>query len=161
MRAVALPELLVVLALFTVLANPVEGRPRHVAPHRAHQAPHARRPPHTGARHVFLRHAARQPAAWRSPFVVTPDLIRVHDGDTFYAGRITIRLHGIDTPELGEPKAAEATRRLTALLRAGPVTIAPRAEDVYGRLVADVIVRGQNVADVLRREGFEKPRPRL
>jgi endonuclease YncB( thermonuclease family) len=160
-RAVAIPELLVGLALFAMLANPLEARPRHVAPHRVHGAPHARRPPHTGPRHVFLRHAARQPAAWRSPFVVIPDLIRVHDGDTFYAGRLTIRLHGIDTPELGEPKAAEATRRLAALLRAGPVTIVPRVEDVYGRLVAGVFVRGQNVADVLRREGFEKPRPRL
>lgn len=95
------------------------------------------------------------------PFVVPPDVIRVLDGDTFYAGRVTIRLRGIDTPELGQPKAAEATRRLSALLRAGPVTIVPHVEDVYGRLVANVFVRGQNVADVLRREGFEKPRPRL
>jgi endonuclease YncB( thermonuclease family) len=82
----------------------------------------------------------------------------VHDGDTFHSGRVTIRLHGIDAPELGEPKALEATRRLAGLLRAGPVTIVPHAEDVYGRLVADVFVRGQNVADVLRREGLEKPR---
>ncbi len=89
-----------------------------------------------------------------------PDAIHVHDGDTFYVGAETIRLRGIDTPELGHPKAAEATRRLIALLSSGPVTILPRAEDVYGRTVADVYVAGRDVADILRREGFEKPRPR-
>ncbi len=161
MRPAAISVLTVVLTLVTVLADPVESRPRHVRPHHDHPTLHARRAPHTLARHVRPGHAARRPEAWGPPFTVTPDIIRVHDGDTFYAGPVTIRLHGIDTPELGEPKAAEATRRLVELLRAGPVTIVPRAEDVYGRLVADVFVRGQNVADVLRREGFEKPRPRL
>ena len=106
------------------------------------------------------RRAHRRPPFDRA-FVVPPELIQVHDGDTFHAGWLTIRLHGIDTPELGEPKAADATRRLAELLRAGPVTIVPRAEDVYHRLVADVFVRGENVAEVLRREGFEKPRLRL
>ncbi len=52
-----------------------------------------------------------------------------------------------------------ATNRLVYLLREGPVTIVPRAEDVYGRTVADVFVHGQDVAAELRREGFEKPEP--
>src|SRR5204863_181550 len=64
---------------------------------------------------------------------------------------------GIDTPELGRPGARAAASRLAELLREGPVTIMPRAEDVYGRTVADVYVGGRNVADVLRREGFGKP----
>ena len=89
--------------------------------------------------------------------VVAPGPIRVHDGDTFYAGAETIRLRGIDTPELGEPRSAEARRRLIQILSSGPVTIVPQVEDVYGRTVADVYVRGQNVADILRREGFQKP----
>jgi endonuclease YncB( thermonuclease family) len=100
-----------------------------------------------------------RPPPWGQPHVVPPELIRVHDGDTFWAGRVRVRLHGIDTPEIGEPRAAAATRRLDELLHRGPVTIVPRAEDVYGRLVADVYVGGKNVADVLRREGFDKPRP--
>jgi len=75
-------------------------------------------------------------------------------------GAETIRLRGIDTPELGRPGARAAAIRLAELLRAGPVTIVPRAEDVYGRTVADVYVAGRNVADVLRREGFGKPRGR-
>lgn len=97
---------------------------------------------------------------WYRRHVVPPGAIHVHDGDTFYVGAETIRLRGIDTPELGHPKAAEATRRLIALLSSAPVTIVPRAEDVYGRTVADVYVAGRDVAGILRQEGFEKPRPR-
>ena len=89
---------------------------------------------------------------------VAPQVIHVHDGDTFYVGAETIRLRGIDTPELGQPRAYDATRRLIQLLHAGPVTIVRRAEDVYGRVVADVYVGGRNVADVLRAEGFAKAR---
>lgn len=94
----------------------------------------------------------------RRSFVVSPACVRVHDGDTFYVGPDTIRLRGIDTPELGRPLSAQATWRLTTLLRSGWVTIRPRAEDRYGRTLADVYVNGWNVADVLRREGYSKPR---
>ena len=89
---------------------------------------------------------------------VAPQMIHVHDGDTFYVGPEAIRLRGIDTPELGQPRAYDATRRLIQLLHAGPVTIVRRAEDIYGRVVADVYVGGRNVADVLRAEGFAKAR---
>ena len=89
---------------------------------------------------------------------VAPQMIHVHDGDTFYVGPEAIRLRGIDTPELGQPRAFDATRRLFQLLHAGPVTIVRRAEDIYGRVVADVYVGDRNVADVLRAEGFAKAR---
>jgi endonuclease YncB( thermonuclease family) len=84
-------------------------------------------------------------------------VIRVRDGDTFIAGSETIRLRGIDTPEWGQPKSRAATARLATLLGSGPVTIIPRAQDVYQRTVADVYVGGRNIADMLRQEGFEKP----
>ena len=90
---------------------------------------------------------------------VAPWLIHVHDGDTFYVGRDAFRLRGIDTPELGQPRAREAMGRLIELLRAGPVTIVRRAEDMYGRIVADVYAGGRDVAAVLRAEGYAKPRP--
>ena len=147
--------LVLAFALLVGFASPVESRPH---PHRSLR-PRSTQHRHHGAS-FRIHQGHRAPVEWR-PYVVTPDAVRVHDGDTFHAGRVTIRLHGIDTPELGEPKGAEATRRLAELLHTGPVTIAPRAEDVYGRLVADVFVRGENVAEVLRREGFEKPRLRL
>lgn len=82
--------------------------------------------------------------------------IRVHDGDTFYVGDQKIRLRGVDAPELGQPRADAATRRLSELLAEAPVRIVPRAEDVYGRTVADVYARGRNVATILRREGFDQ-----
>ena len=64
---------------------------------------------------------------------------------------------GIDTPERGQPGARAAARRLASLLGAGPVVIVPVGRDVYGRTVADVYVAGWNVAEILRREGHQKP----
>src|SRR5439155_17771493 len=100
------------------------------------------------------RARARRPARpLGPPHTVAASTIRVHDGDTFYTGVETIRLRGIDTPELGRPGARAAAIRLAELLRAAPVTIVPPAADVYGRTVADVYVAGRNVADLPRREG--------
>ena len=95
----------------------------------------------------------RRVTIWH-PHAVAPAVVRVWDGDTFYAGDETVRLRGIDAPELGQPGAEAAARRLRELLREGTVTIVPRAEDAYGRTVADVYVGGRNVADVLASEGL-------
>jgi len=103
--------------------------------------------------------AGGSPRAFFRTFVVPPLVIRVHDGDTFYVGGETIRLRGIDTPELGEPGADTATWRLRQLLGVSTVTITPRAQDIYCRTIADAYVAGQRVADVLRREGHAKPPP--
>ena len=91
---------------------------------------------------------------------VAPEAIYVHDGDTFYVGGDAFRLRGIDTPELGEPRAEAARQRLRALLRAGPVVIVRRGDDVYGRRVVDVYVAGRSVARILKAEGYAKPQPR-
>jgi endonuclease YncB( thermonuclease family) len=127
-------------------------RTRDAGPPRARTP--RRRPPQR-RRATPRRSAAILPADRQ---VVAPNMIHVHDGDTFYVRAEAIRVRGIDTPELGQPRAYEATRRLIQLLHAGPVTIVRRAEDVYGRIVADVYVGGRNVADVLRAEGYAKPR---
>ncbi len=84
--------------------------------------------------------------------------IRVVDGDTFRYGFQRIRIRGIDTPELSEPGGLDAAKRLEALLTQGSVRMIPRGKDVYDRLVADVFVDGQNVAELLAREGYAKPR---
>lgn len=83
--------------------------------------------------------------------------IQVIDGDTFRYGAQRARLKGIDTPELSEPGGEAARLRLEELLRSGPVRIVPRGRDVYDRLVTDVFVDGQNVAEMLQAEGFAKP----
>lgn len=84
--------------------------------------------------------------------------IRLIDGDTFAYGAERIRIMGINTPEVSESGGFEASQRLDLLLREGPVTIIPQAVDKYGRTVADVFVNNQNVADVLRREGYARSR---
>jgi endonuclease YncB( thermonuclease family) len=78
------------------------------------------------------------------------------DGDTFDSGGVRYRLYGIDTPELGEPLGQQARARLQQLLAMGQVSVIPVAVDVYGRLVAEVMVAGLNVAGVLRAEGYAK-----
>lgn len=81
------------------------------------------------------------------------------DGDTLRMGQERIRLRGIDTPELTEPRGQEARQRLEQLLKEGPIRIVPHGQDVYGRTVADVFVNGRNIAEVLKQEGYEKPQP--
>ncbi len=78
------------------------------------------------------------------------------DGDTIRVGGERIRLRGIDTPELGEPEGLAAKQRLEELLRSGPMEIILHGRDVYDRLIADVFINGQNVAEILKREGFAK-----
>jgi micrococcal nuclease len=59
---------------------------------------------------------------------------------------------------MSELQGPAAKRRLEELLRSGSIRIEPRGRDVYDRLVADVYVNGQNVADTLISEGYEKTR---
>jgi micrococcal nuclease len=82
--------------------------------------------------------------------------MRVVDGDTIRVGSERIRLRGIDTPEMSELEGPAAKRRLEELLRSGSIRIEPRGRDVYNRLLADVFVNEQNVAEILRSEGFSK-----
>mgnify|MGYP001255140905 CR=1 FL=1 len=83
--------------------------------------------------------------------------IHTIDGDTLRIGSERIRLRGIDTPELNEPRGPEARQRLEQLLKEGPIHIVPHGQDVYGRTVADVFVNGENAAEILKMEGFAKP----
>lgn len=83
--------------------------------------------------------------------------IVVLDGDTIRVGSDRVRLRGLDAPELSEPEGQAAKQRLEELLRSGPVRVITRGRDVYDRLVADVFVNGQNVAEILKSEGLAKP----
>jgi len=84
--------------------------------------------------------------------------IVVIDGDTIRIGSDRIRLRGIDTPEMNEPDGQAAKERLEALLRDESPEIVPHGRDVYDRLIADVFVNGHNVAEILKSEGFAKPK---
>lgn len=87
----------------------------------------------------------------------------VIDGDTFwYRGR-KIRIADINAPETSKPgcpaEAAlgeRATRRLAALLNAGPFTLeaADRDTDRYGRALRTVTRDGESLGEVLVAEGL-------
>lgn len=99
--------------------------------------------------------------------------IEVIDGDTIRRDGVTIRIMGLDAPEVRgkcpdeRAKANRATARLRELVEAG-VTITPQqrrtrdgviveARDRYGRVLATVRdARGRDVADVLVNEGLAR-----
>jgi endonuclease YncB( thermonuclease family) len=87
----------------------------------------------------------------------------VVDGDTFWLSGEKIRIADINAPETHGAQCAseealgnEATRRLIALLNAGPFTLEPyaRDRDKYGRALRIVTRRGQSLGAELVAEGL-------
>ncbi|MGV3551415.1 thermonuclease family protein [Rhizobium sp.] len=90
----------------------------------------------------------------------------VVDGDTFYMNGKTIRISDIDAPETHPPRCAyeadlgdRATRRLVALLSAGPFLLARqnRDTDKYGRQLRIVLRDGRSLGKVMVGEGLARP----
>lgn len=90
----------------------------------------------------------------------------VVDGDTIYLAGAKIRIAGIDAPETHDYRCAselalgeQAAARLRQLVSGGAVTLSSidRDHDVYGRLLRNVAVDGQDVGDVLVSEGLARP----
>ena len=95
----------------------------------------------------------------------SPAAVRIVDGDTFWHGSDKIRIADIDTPEVRgrcaheRDLAARATRRMEALLAAGPFElerIPGRDEDRYGRKLRVVTRHGQSLGDQLVAEGLAR-----
>lgn len=131
-----------------------QQRPRRPPDSRPQRFPKGRyklAPSHKPSRLSTLR-----TRALRNSRLLSTLQISAVDGDTIRAGPDRIRLRGIDTPELSEPEGQAAKQRLAELLRTGIVRIVPRGRDVYDRMIADVFVDGQNVAEILKSEGFAK-----
>ena len=89
----------------------------------------------------------------------------VVDGDTFYLNGAKVRIAGIDAPETHPPRCAdearlgnEATEKLHALLNGGAVTMTniDRDRDVYGRLLRNVAVGGQDVGEAMISAGVAR-----
>jgi endonuclease YncB( thermonuclease family) len=89
----------------------------------------------------------------------------VVDGDTFWMRGEKIRIADIDTPETHPPRCAAerrageaATRRMQALLNAGPFTLVPITRDVdrYGRKLRRVERDGESLGAVLVGEGLAR-----
>lgn len=94
------------------------------------------------------------------PDLVLPAaLIKVIDGDTIKvsvaSGPLTVRLHGIDTPERNQPLGKAATKALRTLVEGEPLEIQPVEQtDGYGRMVARVFVRGDDVNARMVESGY-------
>lgn len=87
----------------------------------------------------------------------------VVDGDTFWLRGDKIRIADINTPETHRPGCvmeaalgAQAKRRLTQLLNAGPFALesGKRDTDRYGRLLRTVTRSGRSLGNVLVAEGL-------
>lgn len=90
--------------------------------------------------------------------------IRVIDGDTIDVGATRIRLHGIDAPERGQPCTTLTgqnwscgdwvTRQVQDRFGGAQARCTPLEKDRYGRTVAQCMVQGQDMSQVLVREGI-------
>lgn len=99
----------------------------------------------------------QQPAsrAARDPRAIDGDTIRLQDG--------TLRLHGVDAPELGQqgwnregvtvPVGQQARGALANILDDNAMTVGPAVGTSYGRTVAPVTIGNDDLARQLAREG--------
>jgi micrococcal nuclease len=115
------------------------------------------------------------PASWRphsAPVSASFDYCKwgggtncVVDGDTFYLNGEKVRIAGIDAPETHDYRCEselalgnQATEKLHALLNSGAVTMTSidRNRDVYGRLLRNVAVNGEDVGEAMIASGVAR-----
>ena len=88
---------------------------------------------------------------------------RAIDGDTLACGDLRIRIIGMDSPEIRahcpiEFTLARAARTRMAEIVSNDITLLPHGRDLYRRTLAVVLdSQGQNVAQVMIREGLARP----
>ena len=107
-------------------------------------------------------------------FILSPDqVVDVYDGDTFkidltsmhplFGDDLSIRLFGVDTPEMrgttDEVKAlAKQAQQLTekALKGASKIELRNPQRGKYFRIVSEVWIDGESLADILKAKGLAK-----
>lgn len=102
----------------------------------------------------------RAPAGPTAPMVaVESSALYAVDGDTLDLHGERIRIEGVDTPEMAgacpaEIEAAHAARNhLARLIALGPITVQRLGQDRYGRTLARVFWRGDDVARLMIAQG--------
>ena len=92
--------------------------------------------------------AGPQPRPDAQP-TVSGTVTRVIDGDTIEvqlsSGPIRVRLNSIDTPEMDQPWGPQAQAALALRVNGKRVDLEPVAQDRYDRLVAVVLLDGENI----------------
>jgi endonuclease YncB( thermonuclease family) len=108
-------------------------------------------------------------ALWpvHAPGAVLEGAARVIDGDTLEVSGTRIRLHGIDAPERNaacrqrdEDCFVAANARMQALVAGQVLRCRDLGERTHGRVVAQCLVAGQDIAAALLREGMVMACPR-
>ena len=99
-------------------------------------------------------------------------VISVYDGDTFkisfkdeFITNPSVRIRGIDTPELGwrasckaeNTSSINARNFLIGLILDKEVRLENIGRDKYGRILADVFIENVDIGKVLIDKGFAKP----
>lgn len=81
---------------------------------------------------------------------------KIADGDTFIlkANHQTVRLFGIDAPEIENCYGQESYSRLSKLLEKKKVQLKEPVVDKFGRVVALAYVNGKLINEVLIKEGY-------
>lgn len=89
------------------------------------------------------------PACGQDSPVLPGTVTKIVDGDTIdvqlSSGPIRVRLHGVDTPEKGQPWGKESTAALTGLVMGKEVDIEPFSQDRYERMIGIVFLGDLNV----------------
>jgi len=103
---------------------------------------------------------------------IAADVVSVYDGDSIIVDahpwpgmtiRISVRVRGIDAPEIrgkcqAEKKAALIARDRMAELAQGGILLENVGNGKYaGRVVADVVLRGESLAETMIKEGLARP----
>jgi micrococcal nuclease len=135
---------------------PTYKQPRHKRPPDSRPQRYPKGRYKVGSAHKHSRLSTLRSKSRQEMRVLSNLQVHAIDGDTIRVGSERVRLRGIDTPEMSELRGPAAKQRLEELLRNGSIRLVPHGRDVYNRLVADVWVNGQNVAEILRSEGFSK-----
>jgi micrococcal nuclease len=110
---------------------------------------------------VLWHNAADARAARRTHAYTSYNAVVTHvtDGDTIWvsagqgAAAEDVRIQGIDAPEICQDYGRTAAAALLAKLQHRTVSVSGRARDKYGRLVAKVVLNGQDVGAWLVENG--------
>lgn len=100
---------------------------------------------------VSWAQAADPPAAGRVVAIADGDTLTVLDDAN---AQHKIRISGIDAPEKSQPFGTAARRRLGELVAGQTVALEVRGRDKYGRTLARVAIKGQDIGEQLVGEGL-------